>query len=215
LLETIPQKFLDSQTFEDLQWSLISSDCQPLPPPKINSIQARAKLNFGSIEDIDEDEDSSRTMSLKGYWEVIRDSCNAHWLSSGNLPLSVRPSVPSNWTVVSISVTEDKGTMFVARQRASTEPLIFCVPLKERENACDDDPHLTFDDALTELKEIIRLSDDGTRRAASVRNDDPHERAAWWTERSELDRRMRELLENIEFCWLGGLKVNVFLSLDN
>ena len=62
-------------------------------------------------------------------------------------------------------------------------------------------------DAVGELREIIRQSDQGTREAANVNKDDRKERAAWWANRSALDKRLKELLENIEFCWLGAFKV--------
>lgn len=95
--------------------------------------------------------------------------------------------------------------MFVTRQRPSKDPLIFYIPLKGRRETIDDE-HLTFDHAIAELNDIIRLSDEGTKQAASVRND-RETRAAWWASRSALDRRMKELLDNIEFCWLGAFKV--------
>ena len=55
---------------------------------------------------------------------------------------------------------------------------MFCVPLKGRREP-DEDEHLTFDDAVKELAEIIRSSDQGTRNAVNVRNDDPQARVAW------------------------------------
>jgi separase len=116
---------------------------------------------------------------------------------------------PPHWTVVHISLTPDKNTLFISRQNVSSGPLMFCVPLKGRRES-DEDEHLTFDDAVKELAEIIRLSDLGTRNAVNVRNDDPQARAAWWAERNTLDKRMQELLENIEFCWLGAFKVSIF-----
>ena len=32
---------------------------------------------------------------------------------------------------------------------------------------------------------------------------------AWWDSRKQLDQRMKDLVENIEFCWLGAFKVRV------
>lgn len=68
-----------------------------------------------------------------------------------------------------------------------------------------------LEDALHELREIVRLSDEGTRRAVHVKSDDPQARADWWAERAALDKRLQALLENIEFCWLGAFKVRDFL----
>jgi separase len=160
--------------------------------------------------DSEDEEDTPRDVkSLKQYWETIRAKYQAHTLDPTSLSFTQADKLPANWTVVNISVTEDKNTMLVSRQRANIEPLIFCVPLKGRRES-DEDEHLTFDDALDELREIIRLSDEGTRRAVHVKNNDQQARASWWAERSALDKRMQELLENIEFCWLGAFKVRAF-----
>ena len=96
--------------------------------------------------------------------------------------------------------------MFVTRQRARQRPLIFCLPLKGRREGQEDE-HLTYDDAITELKEIIRLSDEGAQQAGGVKKDDKAGRVAWWKGRTDLDKRLKELLTDIEFCWLGAFKV--------
>ena len=97
--------------------------------------------------------------------------------------------------------------MLLSRLSSSASPLLFCLPLRSRVDG--DVPHLTLDEALAELRDIVRLSDEGARRAVHVRNDDPADRVAWWSERAALDKRLKELLDNIEFCWLGGFKVRL------
>ena len=206
LLEAIQQKFPSPQTFDDLQWPLITPNGSPLPQPKTGT-RARMML-MGS----DDDDDSNLNEAfLKQYWESVRDKYNNRSLDIVNLSTPQTDYLPKNWTVVSINITDDKNTMFVTRQRAQREPLIFCVPLKGRRET-EEDEHLTFDDALNELKQIITLSNQGTRQAVHVKNDDPQARASWWAERSVLDKRMQELLENIEFCWLGAFKVRFLLQ---
>ena len=202
LLEAIQQKFPNLQAFDDLQWPLITPNGSPLPRPKT---RMRARMALLDSEDEDDGSNLDET-SLKQYWDSIRDKYNNRSFDLANLSASQADCLPKNWTVISINITEDKNTMFVTRQRARQEPLIFCVPLKGRRET-EEDEHLTFDDALNELKQIITLSNQGTRRAIHVKNDDPQARASWWAERSALDKRMQELLENIEFCWLGAFKV--------
>ena len=51
------------------------------------------------------------------------------------------------------------------------------------------------------------------RRASEIiKSDDRDAKAAWWAERKQLDLRMKGLVENIEFCWLGAFKVCLFSS---
>jgi separase len=84
---------------------------------------------------------------------------------------------------------------------------MFCVPLKDRREGEEEQP-LSYEDALAELAEIVKLSDDGARSAVNVKNEGSEaERKKWWKNRMDLDERMKTLLENMEFCWLGAFKV--------
>jgi separase len=201
MLETIQFKFPTVQV-DDLQWPLMTHSGSPLPRKR--PCNAR-QMRLSRAEESSDSEDDSNA-SMKAYWESIVKEHEEQTFDASSLSTSVMSDFPSHWTVVHISLTPDKSTLFISRQNASSEPLMFCVPLKGRRES-DEDEHLTFDDAVKELAEIIRLSDQGTRNAVNVRNDDSQARAAWWAERNTLDKRMRGLLENIEFCWLGAFKV--------
>jgi separase len=145
---------------------------------------------------------------LNAFWDTIRANHQSQTIDARSLSLSRMSYLPAHWTVVHISVSFDQSTLFVSRQRGqdTEHPLVFCIPLKgRREGSGDDDEHLTFDDALHELNEIVRLSNETTKVAVKIK--DQLARAEWWKERRALDVRLRELLENIEFCWLGAFKV--------
>jgi separase len=207
MLEAIQNKFPDFQTVDDLQWPLMTPNGSPLPRSK-NRTHARLELM-----DTD-DESTPEDTPLKSYWEAVRTKYKNQIFDAANLSKSRADLLPANWTVVNISVTEDKSTMFITRQRAKAEPLMFCLPLKgRREN--DEDEHLTFDDALSELADIIKMSDEGIQRADSVTNSNPQARAEWWAERGALDKRMQELVENIEFCWLGAFKASMHANVNS
>lgn len=200
MLEAIQQKYPNLQAIDDIQWPLITPNGSPLPRRR-TVLRGQIPLADDSDEEIDSDE-----VSVKRYWENIRDRYHTQSLDITNLSVSQSDRLPENWTVVSINITEDKSTMFITRQAAKKEPLIVCLPLRGRRET-EEDEHLSFDDALNELKDIIALSNQGTRQAIHVKNDDPEARAAWWKERIALDKRLQELLENVEFCWLGAFKV--------
>lgn len=205
MLEAIQQKFSDFQSFDDLEWPLITTNGLPLPR---SNTRVRARL---AMMDPDKDDSDLGDTSFKRYWESIRENYRNRAYNVESLSTSRIDLLPKNWTVISINITEDRNTMFVTRQRAQNEPIIFCLPLKGRRET-EEDEHLTFDDALNELKQIITLSNQGTRQAIHVKNDDTQARTSWWAERIALDKRMQELLENIEFCWLGAFKVRYFCS---
>ncbi|KAH0826731.1 cysteine peptidase C50 [Lanmaoa asiatica] len=179
MLEAIPHKFADVNA-DDLQWPLMTTDGSPLATDlrRRNPSGASVSSSFGS-----DDNDGQRS-----YWSALEKKYSSLVLSPSSL-LETTPKLPHNWMVIHITLTPDKSSMFVSRLHTpSSQPLLFC------------------EDALHELREIVRLSDEGTRRAAHVRSDDVQARAGWWAERAALDKRLQALLENIEFCWLGAFK---------
>lgn len=205
LLEAIQGKFSDAAGFDDIQWPLVTANGTPLPRPK-TQMQGRMSLMDSFNSDDSDDDTQMDESALKQYWASVQERYNSRPITLTDLSTSRASHLPKNWTVISITVTEDQNTMLVTRQHAAHQPLVFCLPLKGRRES-EEDEHLTFEDALTELKAIISESDQGTRAAIHVRKDDPQARAAWWADRSALDKRMQKLLANIEFCWLGAYKV--------
>ncbi|KAG6866775.1 hypothetical protein C0991_011434 [Blastosporella zonata] len=210
MLETIRHKFPEVAG-DDIQWTLIEADGSVQPRPKAKGT-SRFSFNHSPQSEDDNEKEDSHEASLKAYWASVYARYQDQSLDPPSLSLNQLSSLPCNWTVIHINVTEDKSTMFITRQECGSStrtPLIFCVPLKGRRdtgNSEDDEEHLTFEDAVQELKEIVKLSDEGTKAAVHIKSDDQEARAAWWKERAALDTRLRELLENVEFCWLGAFK---------
>ncbi|EIW51672.1 separase [Trametes versicolor FP-101664 SS1] len=208
MLDVIRHKFLNLNAMDDMQWPHITPNGSPLPPqPK-----SRPAARFSSLISDSEDDEPMDDVDLKAYWQAIAKRYEAQSFDMAKMSVNQADQLPPHWTVVNVSITEDRHTMFVTRQRAGHKPLIFCLPLKGRREGQEDE-HLTYEDAIKELQEIIRLSDEGTRQAADVKKDDREARMAWWKTRSELDGRLRELLGDIEFCWLGAFKT-IFTPTD-
>jgi separase len=122
--------------------------------------------------------------------------------------------LPSNWCTISINVTEDHNTMFIARRQRDRAPVIFTLPLDRQGKREEEDQSFTLDTAVTELRTIIKESDDSARSAKDVDRTDKSAKMQWWSNRKVLDQRLQDLLENIEFCWLGAFKVCLPVSLS-
>ncbi|KAI8971333.1 peptidase family C50-domain-containing protein [Trametes punicea] len=202
MLDVVRHKFLDVNAMDDLQWPLITPNGSPLAAQPESTPLTRFGRPLSSDSEDDEPVDDE---DLKTYWESIAKRYEAQCFDMARMSIHQADQLPPHWTVITVSVTQDRHTMFITRQRAARKPLIFCLPLKGRREGQEDE-HLTYDDAINELQDIIRLSDEGTRQAANVKKDDRSERMAWWKTRSELDTRLRELLADIEYCWLGAFK---------
>jgi separase len=166
----------------------------------------------GSPFDCDSDNDEqSEDLWLAEYWASIRAKYEQLSFNLADLACSKMKNLPVNWTTIHIYVTEDRNTMFICRQRANQQPLVFSLPLKGRREA-EEDGNLSFEDAIAELREIVHLSDQSTKGAINVKGQDKSARTAWWADRMALDNRLQKLLESIEFCWFGAFKVPTKLA---
>jgi len=116
-------------------------------------------------------------------------------------------SMPDDWCAISINVTEDQTTMFISRSQRNRQPVIFTLPLDRQGKREEEEECFTLDAALTELRQIIRESDTTARSARDIDRTNKAAKTQWWAERKALDQRLQELLDNIEFCWLGAFKV--------
>jgi len=191
MAEAIRSKFPDT-SHDDLVWPNLSPNGSALPPP----VPAKRQENKDG-PDFDGE--------YREYWKTVNDHHFTAKFDPEILSQNVAERLPRNWTVVSISVSEDRRTIFASRQRPDRRPLLFSIPLEGRREG--EEEVITFQGALDEFDEIIRLSDETTRSAEHVTKTDRRQRCNWWAERTKLDTRLRELLENIEFCWLGAFKV--------
>ncbi|GJJ15000.1 hypothetical protein Clacol_009271 [Clathrus columnatus] len=186
LVEAIDQKF-PTLLRDDFAWPSLSEHGQYQIPTML-------------IE-----EDGDRDAVLKMYWSALRSRyIHDHNLEDvKNNPIDV---LPDNWTVINISLTDDKNTILISRQCPTTQPLIFCVPIDRQGRKENENEHFTFEDGSLKLKEILGQSDQIAKTAKDVASDDRNSKVAWWAKRTALDKQLREFLENIEFCWLGGFK---------
>jgi separase len=153
---------------------------------------------------LEEDEEDS-TPSMNEFWKGVRNRYKSESMDPTALASPLVDELPNNWTVVNISVTDDKTTLLISRQRPRREPLVFCLPLDRQGRRDSEEENLSFEKTLEEFEDIISSSDRSTKNAYLAT--DKESRANWWAERSQLDARLKDLLDNIEFCWLGAFKV--------
>ena len=191
MAEAIRSKFPDT-SHDDLVWPNLSPNGSALPPP----IPAKRQ---------DNKDEPDFDVEYREYWKKVNTHHSTAKFDPEILSQNVAERLPRNWTVVTISVSEDRRTIFASRQCPGRRPLLFSIPLEGRREG--EEEVITFQGALDEFAEIIRLSDETTRSAEHVTKTDRRQRCNWWAERTKLDTRLRELLENIEFCWLGVFKV--------
>ncbi|GAA5928121.1 separase [Sporobolomyces koalae] len=112
--------------------------------------------------------------------------------------------LPPNWSAVSLHLTPERDNLIIVRHRRDTDPVLFKLPLDRLARREGEEETLTYDDAITELNDIIATTKVNAANAKFVKSRE--EREAWWQERQQLDERLKDLLQNIEDVWLGAFK---------
>ena len=202
LVDAITFKFSDPLAQDDMRWPSGDSPSAQQRRPKQ---KGRNKGIFDELSD-GEDDRSLSDSKLQEYWNYVLKKHQTEAFVQSENPKSEVDALPENWVVITISLTSDKNALLLSRQRPGKEPMVFCVPLKGRQDD-EEEGHFTFDGAMAELGNIIKLNDERARGASRIKSDDKDAKIAWWASRKQLDQRMKDFLENIEFCWLGAFKV--------
>ncbi|KAL5335789.1 peptidase family C50-domain-containing protein [Aspergillus crustosus] len=111
--------------------------------------------------------------------------------------------LPGNWNVLSLSLSADQTEFVVSRLHQGRSPFLLRLPLR-RGNSEDEGEQFTFEDGRDEMQELIRLANESAH--AAKLQIERHSKKEWWKNREALDRRMENLLQNIENVWFGGFR---------
>ncbi|KAI8048138.1 peptidase family C50-domain-containing protein [Gilbertella persicaria] len=114
--------------------------------------------------------------------------------------------LPPHWTVCSLTMDVDNKDLYMTRLRTNEEPFVVKLPLNRTKHRPNNTypPTMQYEDALSELRDIIQASDDTIHNSGNCTQ--PAQVEAWWSTRKDLDNRLKILLDNIENQWLSGFK---------
>ncbi|KAL2825714.1 peptidase family C50-domain-containing protein [Aspergillus pseudoustus] len=112
--------------------------------------------------------------------------------------------LPDNWNVLSLSLSADQTEFIVSRLHKGQSPFLLRLPLRRGNAEDDEEDQFTFENGRAEMQELIRLANESAH--AAKLQVDRQMKKDWWKNREALDRRMANLLENIENVWFGGFR---------
>jgi len=118
--------------------------------------------------------------------------------------------LPDSWTAVSLCLSEDCNELFAARYRRDQAPLILKLPFARHRQDDEEQDAFDYEMGKAELQEIIMLSNKSCHNGGNM--EAKGAKSKWWSERAALDRRLQELLMNIENIWFGGFKSIFYLG---
>ncbi|KAI5291700.1 hypothetical protein KEM54_001670, partial [Ascosphaera aggregata] len=114
--------------------------------------------------------------------------------------------LPTDWNVVSLTLSSDHNEMIITRLQSGEEPFVLRLPLKRSDSeGTEEDEAFGFEEGKAEITEIIHLANRSahdTRAHSSGRE----AKKEWWANREFLDNRIRDFLKNIESLWFGGFR---------
>ncbi|KAK9469061.1 peptidase family C50-domain-containing protein [Lipomyces arxii] len=114
--------------------------------------------------------------------------------------------IPPRWAAVSISICEDSRDLVVSRFQAGESPFLLKLPLDRHCSRDADEDTFSYADALAEFKDIISRNNETAQASKKLQNGTKSVKQQWWADRHALDVRLKELLTNIEYVWLGGFR---------
>ncbi|KXT02904.1 hypothetical protein AC578_1808 [Pseudocercospora eumusae] len=112
--------------------------------------------------------------------------------------------LPKSWTAVSLNLNETCDELYIVRYRHGQSPLVLRLPFSRHRSEKSDEDQFDFNAGKAELQEIIQLSNYSCHNSidTSIRG----AKTNWWNEREALDKKLQELVMNMENLWLGGFK---------
>ncbi|EPE03155.1 separin [Ophiostoma piceae UAMH 11346] len=131
-------------------------------------------------------------------------SSNAADISINRFQRDYVDIIPRDWSVISMALSENKHDLCITKLQAGQSPFVIRLPLERAISRDADNEVFNFQQGRAELLEIVKAINDSCHgaRDMSVKG----AKSDWWSEREELDARLKELLDNVEQIWLGGFR---------
>ncbi|KAI1807966.1 peptidase family C50-domain-containing protein [Daldinia bambusicola] len=112
--------------------------------------------------------------------------------------------IPKSWNVVSVSLSDNEHDLCVTKLQPGHNPFGIRLPLERASSRDADCEVFSFRQGRAELLEIIQMANRTCHDARDMSQKGA--KSAWWSEREQLDERLKNLMDCIEQSWLGGFK---------
>lgn len=142
--------------------------------------------------------------SLADITPEISDTSNSLAQDAARFQKEYVDILPSTWSVLSISLTDDRQGLCISKMQAGQCPFVIRLPLGRNNSRDADEEVFDFEEGRKELCDIITQANESAHGARKISG--KGDKSSWWAQRDALDLRLKELLDNIEKVWLGGFK---------
>lgn len=138
----------------------------------------------------------------------LGDVSSAYCLEDATSQPELDDMLPSSWSVVSLTPSDDRSYLYVSHYQAKQCPTVLRIPISKQHADEDVEESLTFQEAKSEIYSIIQGSDETIQQGKDGKIDMQAKSAKtqWWAKREALDGRLKDLLINMENMWFGGFR---------
>ncbi|CAK7268035.1 separin protein [Sporothrix epigloea] len=112
--------------------------------------------------------------------------------------------IPKDWSVVSMTLSENKHDLCITKLQAGQSPFVIRLPLERAMSHDADNEVFNYQQGRAELLETVQSINESCHDARDMTVKGA--KSSWWTEREALDNRLKELLDNVEQIWLRGFR---------
>jgi separase len=165
--------------------------------------RATSPSKRGAVSASEESSEGEQDTEGRQIWMAVRE----------RRAQAIDMALPSNWTVVSISLSADRRCLLMERRSGKRGAIMFSIPIDRQSRREGEEGALQVDAVLEELRDIVDESNTATHAAHEL--DGLEGRKAWWTRRRELDNRLRSLLTAIDSTWLGAFRCVLAPAIDS
>lgn len=110
-------------------------------------------------------------------------------------------SLPDDWAIVTIDVNSP-DSLVLTRTTSSGIPYYLSLPLQRM--ATRGKRTESFDNIMTNMKEIVRQSNISTHASTTSTIKTKEDRKNWWSSRFALDLQFEEIIKCVGETWIGG-----------
>jgi separase len=212
---TVPQHFTSAEVYVEEGYLLDASVfCASVDTAAtgagLNSVHTGMTLDFPRINALKLEKSAALVEASHEHkttpfeWPTMIAELHEPQLSAAKFQEEYINTIPKPWTAVSLALDESCTSLYVARYRADQTPLIVRLPFSRHQDEELGDETFDYAAGKEELQEIIQLSNTSCHSNGDLSAKGA--KSKWWSEREALDRRLQELLINMEDMWFGGFK---------
>ncbi|KAG7898577.1 hypothetical protein KL935_004176 [Ogataea polymorpha] len=146
--------------------------------------------------------DRKLNLAVESMQQLVPLVCQPDYQVSATQMHNLPSVLPSNWVTVCLDLDMSSGCLLLTRYGPKQDPILLKLPLERHLIG----RHASFGSAVQELEAIIQESDRTTRIEVTSLVKSRADRANWWAQRKSLDRRLKQLLWEIDSHWFGCFK---------